>query len=243
MTDDDDTGELDSPRQPISTRRLEAFTDGVFSIAATLLVIDLTTTGFVDIHSDDDLWNALRGMQDTFISFTVSFALIALLWRVHVIQFELIKRVDHAMLVLNAVRLFFVVLIPFTTSLYGQFSGLALARVLFPLNFFLVAASGTAMWFYATSRRHRYVDLSDEHIRRTRVASLAATAVGAVVVLLSPFIGTFAFIAYAANGPIGAYFSRLSRGRRTHPAETKNSAGRNTPAGGVDGSDRLRPRE
>ena len=111
-----------------STRRLEALTDGVFAIAMTLLVLDLTTSELGDLHSSADLWNALLQESSGFISFGVSFLLLGSLWAVHTRQFEFIKSADRRMLFINNLRLFTVVLVPLTTSLSASYDSLALGR-------------------------------------------------------------------------------------------------------------------
>lgn len=81
-----------------STTRLEAYTDGVFAIAATLLVLNLTTHPLGEISSDADLWSALGAMWPLLENFLISFALLSLLWILHVRQFEHVARVDAIML-------------------------------------------------------------------------------------------------------------------------------------------------
>ena len=78
----------------VSTRRLEAFTDGVFAIAATLLVLDLTVNDLSGATTDAELWHGHVGMWPAISSFAISFFLLCLLWSIHVRQFEFIPRVD-----------------------------------------------------------------------------------------------------------------------------------------------------
>src|SRR5918994_2032975 len=113
------------PRHPsatLSTTRTEAFTDGVFAIAATLLVLDLTTHPLGDVSSDAELWGAVGGMGMLFLNFALSFVLLCLLWMTHVRQFEHVVRVDGAMIWLNNARLLFIVLVPFTTGMVTEYS-------------------------------------------------------------------------------------------------------------------------
>jgi uncharacterized membrane protein len=156
-------------RAPISTRRIEAFTDGVFSIAATLLVLDLTIEGFTRAKTNDELWNDLLGLQQNLLSFVISFLLLCFLWSVHVRQFEYVERVDRTLTMLNTLRLLGVVLIPFTTSLNSEYSEFLVGRLALPVNFLIVVALGVAQWEYAADPRRGLVDgLSDEARRRSR---------------------------------------------------------------------------
>src|SRR6185312_16808351 len=98
-------------RRYYAAARVEAYTDAVFAIAATLLVLDLTTTAIGAVQTDAELWAALGGMWETFLSFGISFALLSGLWVIHMSQFRDIGRADATLLWLNNARLLFVVLI------------------------------------------------------------------------------------------------------------------------------------
>src|SRR4051812_15150011 len=125
-------GLIDDPdAKPVSTRRMEAFTDGVFSIAATLLVLDLSIDRFpTHIATDAQLWAALGGQGFNVLSLFISFLLLGLLWRIHVWQFEYVVKVDSLAVFLNTLRLLGVVLIPFTTSLISNYNDFLAGRVL-----------------------------------------------------------------------------------------------------------------
>jgi uncharacterized membrane protein len=190
-------------RAPISTRRIEAFTDGVFSIAATLLVLDLTIEGFTRAKTNDELWNDLLGLQQNLLSFVISFLLLCFLWSVHVRQFEYVERVDRTLTMLNTLRLLGVVLIPFTTSLNSEYSEFLVGRLALPVNFLIVVALGVAQWEYAAGPRRGLVDgLSDEARRRYRANGFVAIALGLAVVVLAAFIGPWAFLAYLLSAVV-----------------------------------------
>lgn len=193
----------------ISSRRLEAFTDGVFAIAATLLVLDLSVTALgKSIHTNAALWAALGSISDNAISFVISFLILGTLWSIHVWQFEYVHKVTHMLVFLNTLRLLGVVLVPFTTSLNGAYSDLIAGRLLLPLNFLFVTLLGAIQWFYAASPRLGLVSgLSADELRSTRIGSLASVFSSVVVVGLAPFFGPWAFFAfflnYAADGVTG----------------------------------------
>ncbi|KQO93807.1 TMEM175 family protein [Leifsonia sp. Leaf264] len=204
----------------VSTRRLEAFTDGVFAIAATLLVLDLTVNDLSRATTDAELWQGLVDMWPAILSFAISFFLLCLLWSIHVRQFEYIIKVDGSMLVLNTVRLFGVVLIPFTTSLDSRFGDLTLGQSLLPLNFFWVVLFGYLLWIRATRPGAGLVDgLTPDETARSRRNALSAVILGALVVLAAPLIGSWAFIAYAFD-PV---LSRLIGGAPDPQADDASS--------------------
>lgn len=216
---------------PAGTTRPEAYTDGVFAIAATLLVLDLTTATFTNVHNDQDLWAALGALWPNFTSFGVSFALLSGMWMIHLRQFRDIAGVDGTLLWLNNARLLFVVLIPFTTALSSDYSDYLAGRILLPLDFFFVALFGHLTWRWAAARGGH---LMREDAYDTRAASsaggLAAVTCAALAVALSPWLGPWAFTAFLINGILTALFVRL--GRRHAPAQPKKGP----PEAGAGGS-------
>jgi uncharacterized membrane protein len=106
---------IDRPRdQRREVVRIEAFSDGVYAIAITLLALQLEVpTGVAD------LWAALRDQWPGLLSFIISFAVIGAYWVAHHRLFALIERSTSTLLRLNLFALFFIALQPFTTSLVG----------------------------------------------------------------------------------------------------------------------------
>jgi uncharacterized membrane protein len=202
-------------REYVSTRRLEAFTDGVFAIAATLLVLDLSVSTLGPaITSDDGLWNALLGQAHSFVSFVISFLLLGMLWSVHVWEFEHVVRVTRPLVLLNNLRLLGIVLIPFTTSLSGDYPELLAGRILLPVNFLFVTLVGLIEWSYATRPAQSLTEgLSDAGIRSARNGAIVAVIASVITVALAPFFGPWAFLAFVIN-PLADRIPGLNRPRR-----------------------------
>lgn len=193
----------------VSTRRLEAYTDGVFAIAATLLVLDLTARTFDGVRSDAELWAALVGMSQPFLTFLVSFLILSLMWRAHVEQFEHISRIDTLGTWINAARLFFIVLVPFTSTINNEFSDLVLGRMLLPINFFLAIGCSWAQWAWAMHTHDRSMpDLPLGEARAQGGGALSALIISAGVVALSPLAGSVAFLLFLVDGPLTRLLSR-----------------------------------
>lgn len=189
------------PAATLRTTRLEAFTDGVFAIAATLLVLDLTTHSLGKVTSDAQMWAALGGMWELFANFVVSFILLCLLWMVHVQQFEHVQHVDGTTIWFNNLRLLFIVLVPFATSLTTEYSEFLAARLSMPIAFFFSILFGWLQWQWTMRRRAELMpELSAEEARDYGRAALSALIIAAVVVVLAPWIGSAAFFLFAADG-------------------------------------------
>lgn len=198
------------PEATVGATRLAAFTDGVFAIAATLLVLDLTTHTFGTIQSNEEMWGALAAMGPQFFNFALSFLLLCLLWMTHVEQFEWIVRVDSVMIWLNNIRLLFIVVVPFATGLTTEYSTYTAGRVLMPITFFLAILTSWLQWSWAVRRRADLMpDLPEGDARAYGRGALSAVIISVIVVVVSPWIGSAAFLLFVFDGLL----TRLLRGR------------------------------
>ena len=133
------------------TSRLEAFSDGVFAIATTLLVLDLKVPLKL---SSAELRSALLDQWPGYLSFAASFAVIGIMWVNHHRMFQLIRRSTHGILLWNGLLLFMVSATPFTTALASAYlgeEGQRLAAVVYCGWFLLTATVWNLMWRYAAS--------------------------------------------------------------------------------------------
>ncbi|MDQ6846579.1 MAG: TMEM175 family protein [Candidatus Dormibacteraeota bacterium] len=101
----------------MKTERVQAFSDGVFAVAITLLVLDLIPPP----TSTHDLFAALADRWPDFAAFVLSFLTIGIIWVNHHVVFDAVQRVDRPLLFLNLGLLMSVVLLPFSTSLFARF--------------------------------------------------------------------------------------------------------------------------
>lgn len=189
------------PEATQSTTRLEAFTDGVFAIAATLLVLDLTSHGIGAVDDNAQLWNALQGMWELFFNFALSFVLLCLLWMTHTRQFEFVARVDGVIVWLNNIRLLFIVLVLFATGLMTEYQEYLVGRLAMPVTFFFAVVCGWLQWSWALRNRETMLPgLGEDEARQLGRGNLSATIIAAAVVALAPFIGSFAFTLFLLDG-------------------------------------------
>jgi uncharacterized membrane protein len=101
--------------------RLEAFSDGVFAIALTLLIIDIKIPSADRIGSTSELWRALRHLAPSVFAFLLSFGIILICWVNHHGALKLVKRSSGSFIFANGLLLLTIVFIPFPTSLLGEF--------------------------------------------------------------------------------------------------------------------------
>src|SRR6185503_10183725 len=106
-------------RKEFQLERMILFSDAVFAIAITLLVLEIKIPGkeeFTGGVSDNALLGALGKLIPKFIGFFITFMLIGLYWTVHHRMFGFVTSYDRKILILNLVFLFFVALMPFSTG-------------------------------------------------------------------------------------------------------------------------------
>jgi uncharacterized membrane protein len=137
----------------MTKNRLEAFSDGVFAIVITLLILD------VRFPADKPLaLETLLQVAPHVLAFGLSFVIVGVYWVSHHNMLHFIRQVDRQLLWLNLVLLLIIVFIPFPAALLGQHPDSALAVALYGGNLMLVNAAGTAMWLYAMSHPNLAAD-------------------------------------------------------------------------------------
>jgi len=133
------------------TGRVEAFSDGVFAIAITLLILDIKVPHASE--SDVGLGTLLLRQWPSYVAFLASFATIGIMWINHHRLFTHIVRSSHALLLLNSLLLLGVVVVPFPTALVAEYfghEGEHLAATLFSGTFLLIAIIFNVLWRYAS---------------------------------------------------------------------------------------------
>ena len=101
--------------------RLEAFSDGVFAVAITLLALNLTVAGPGSGRDYPSLTDQLHAHWPAFLAYLISFFMIGIVWVNHHVLVRAIISVDRTLLFLNLVLLLFVVLIPFATATVADY--------------------------------------------------------------------------------------------------------------------------
>ena len=101
--------------------RLEAFCDGVFAIALTLLIIDIKVPSPDAIGTSREMWLALRHLGPSIFAFVVSFTIIFITWVNHHAVFRLVNRSSASFVFANGFLLLTVVFMPFPTALVGEY--------------------------------------------------------------------------------------------------------------------------
>jgi len=176
-----------------STNRIETFSDGVFAIAITLPVLDVHAPLRSDVASRS-LWDALGDRWSNYLSFLLSFIIVAVVWANHRTMFSYIRRADHGLVVLNTLLMLNVVTLPFCAALLGASINASQERQTALLVYTGTLVWGSliynALWRYAVYR-HRLIDpQADPRVVRTLSARY----------LLGPILYLVAFGLAFVNG-------------------------------------------
>jgi uncharacterized membrane protein len=151
------------------TTRVEAFSDGVFAIAITLLILNIK----IPLPAGGPLLAQMGRQWASYVSFVISFAFIGIMWINHHRLFTHIQHSDNGLLLFNLLLLLGVTFVPFPTSVLAAHLGQAdqkLAAMLYHGTYFFIAIFFNLLWRYATSpARH----LLAHDVDATAVASIS----------------------------------------------------------------------
>jgi len=127
--------------QNFGKARLEAFSDGVFAIVITLLVLELHVP---DAHSPAELVQGLINLLPKFICFVVSFVYITIYWINHHQLFHMLKKTNRGLFWLNSLFLLCLTFIPFPTALIGSYPNERAAVIFY--GFAMMACAVSFVW-------------------------------------------------------------------------------------------------
>ena len=134
------------------TTRVEAFSDGIFSIAMTLLVIEIRVPGH-DLVAVKGLTQALLDLWPSYLAFITSFVTILVIWVHHHLIFMQVRKADHVFLYLNGLLLLCVTFVPFPTALLADYLVHPDGRVaanMYTGIFLAVSLAFAALWKHAS---------------------------------------------------------------------------------------------
>jgi uncharacterized membrane protein len=136
-------------RDSVEFARTVAFTDGLFAIAMTLLVVSLAVPTLSDTDSVGQLADKLGDDSATFISFAISFAVIGRYWLAHHTYFSALARLDRQLIALNLVYLAFIAFLPFPTALLGEYFENPLSITIYAVNVAIVSGMEVVLFSWA----------------------------------------------------------------------------------------------
>jgi len=192
--------------------RMESLTDGIFAFAMTLLVTSMILPRNAPVTMSSGV--TLLGMLPDFYHYIIAFFVLAAFWLAHHEQFSRLHHIDAAFLHLNIVALFFVTLVPFSTSFIGDYSADVVTTCLFEVNLMILGLIFALQWLYAAGN-HRLIspDYPASDIRRRLYHGLIIPVIslaGIVITLMGVDSSTMIYmtsplVTYAVNRYTGKY--------------------------------------
>ena len=164
--------------------------DGIFAFAMTLLVTGLVIPQLTMSEASAELPARIAAMRPEFFSFFIAFFVLASFWLLHHRNFHFIRAVDPVLVRINLLILAFIVLMPFTTNISGDYPDVQVAVDLFHANMFIVGLLFLSHWLYLSKKQDR---LSTGISRAEAVAGIhrglvvpLVSALGFVISFISP---------------------------------------------------------
>jgi uncharacterized membrane protein len=194
-------GSGDVLEEPLDVDRLAVFSDAVFAIAATLLVLDIRIPPGLD---PAEFHRALRGQLAAIVTYALSFAVIGQLWLTHHRIFSYIARVDYVLLGGSLILMGLVAFLPFPVQLLSEYHNQPWAVALYMGTFAVASAMQRLVWVYATARPQLLIRPVAEQVRRRYNLILATMPLGfGVLVPLAFFAHQVAIIIWLVLLPTG----------------------------------------
>ena len=156
----------------LSLERLVFFSDAVFAIAITLLILEIRLPAAQGELTNEALQAQLIQIWPKYLAYVVSFLVIGMFWLGHMRKFRYIRRTDRPFLLLNLLLLMSVAFIPFPTAVISEF-GNRTATIFYAVTIFVAGMLNTGVLIYATQGgRLATQDLPPGFVRREMLRSL-----------------------------------------------------------------------
>lgn len=203
------------------TGRLEAFSDGIFAVAITLLVLEIklpsaSQTGLA-------LW--VLAQWPSFLAYFISFMTILIMWINHHAIFKLIHRADHTFLIINGLLLMLITFVNYPTVVLAEHiqahaqNDQIFAAALYSGTFIVISIVYQALWRYATFKRRLLSKKADPALIATITRQYRFGPLFYLVAFGLAFVSVWASV--AVNGGLAVYFAFTGQAKRpARPAES-----------------------
>lgn len=206
----------------MNKQRLEAFSDGVFAIAITLLILDIRLPEV----EYNQLKTSLPKIIPNLLSYAMSFIVIGLYWMFHHQYTDRLKRINRPFMFLNLLNLLIISFMPFPTSLLGKYSFTTIPVLIYGFTLMIANLTGFLTVYYVT----RHEDLSDGLINKAYLRTqypmyIAVNSVYLVAFVVAFFAPKISFAMYA--GVLGMLIIRALKNRDIavcEPAKPKHTS-------------------
>ena len=176
--------------------RLEAFSDGVFAIAMTILVFDVKLPDVAGIMTNAQLWYTLGALWPLITSFALSFLVLAVFWINHNFLFHsFTKGIDRYLNLMNMVYLMFIAFVPFAAHLFGTYPRLQPAALVYGVTILAIVFLMRVMVIHVRKRPELSREVSPRVLRQATIRANVT-----IISYILGIIASFVFI------PVSVFF-------------------------------------
>ena len=168
------------------TNRIEAFSDGVFAIVVTLLVLEFHVPEISGPHVSEELYQGLIQLIPKFLCYVMSFIYVAIYWVNHHQLFHIVKHSNRHFFWFNNLFLMWMTIIPFPTALIGSYPKEPAAIMVYGAVMFFAGVSFVVMkWYAVKARLLEHPDLEANLLRRSRLKIFLGPVLYLVAILVA----------------------------------------------------------
>jgi uncharacterized membrane protein len=204
----------------MSHTRLDQLSDGIFAIVMTILVFEIKVPVLVGPVDNTELWLAIRSLTPVFLTYILSFSLLYTYWRAHHFFVSIYaKNIDSMLTNINVIFFMLISLIPFSSSILGQYNRSEVSVIIFAVHIILIGL--TLYWM------RRYV-LYSEHIKNPEISkreihgSTIRTLVPVFFAIISIFLSFYSIKLALALLTLSVIFNLSSFSTRLFEKVTKS---------------------
>jgi uncharacterized membrane protein len=199
--------------------RLLFFSDAVFAIAITLLIIEVRLPPLPEQATNQALIDGLREILPSIFAYGLSFATIGLYWLAHWRRYRYVARVDERLVALNLVLLAFIAFIPFPTAVIGEHGDLTVAVILYAITLSAAGLLGPLTWLYAWRAGLVRPDVGARYARYLAFRGFSVPVVMLTSLLLLPLLGPAAVeLSWLLIVPVQVAMNHFLHAREADPS-------------------------
>ncbi len=190
--------------------RVAFFTDAVFAIAMTLLIVSIDVPHLLGAFDDSPrhMLDALRDLGPQFFSFFLAFLLLGRYWLAHHAFFAMLSGIDRTLMGVNLLYLAFIAFLPFPTALVGEYENNPMAVVLFAVCLGIISTLEWVLLSLAVRRGHTRAPVSPAAYRYESIQSLTPVGLFAISIPIAFWSPTLALLTWLLALPIGVWQDR-----------------------------------
>jgi uncharacterized membrane protein len=189
--------------------RVTAFSDGLFAIAMTLLIVEVEVPSLTDVNSSEELRGRLLDVIPNFVGFFLSFAVIGRYWVAHHRMFSVLRGADYGLIARNLVYLAFVAFLPFPTALLGDYFGNPLAVSVYAVSAAVVSGLEVVLLRHAWKAGLMRVKVTPEIMRWGSIMSLSPVVSFLASIPVAVYVGSVpAVLTWFLTVPFNVWMQR-----------------------------------